>query len=95
MIFKLVQPSTHEPVQLNRDPAVPEAGDDVRIMGLGWTNASFVSPSSIVKAIDMEIVSNKKCANATDPLRGKSYKGLIVESMLCTVSPPNTTRDAW
>lgn len=94
MIFKLAAVSSHKPVQLNRNPDVPSSGEIVRIMGLGWTNASYLSPSPIVKEIEMTAMDNADCENTTDPLRG-SYKGLILESMLCTASPPNTTRDAW
>jgi hypothetical protein len=95
MIFKLAHKAIHhKPIQLNRNDSIPAAGRAVRIMGLGWTNVSFPSPSSIVKEINMLIVSNEDCANTTDPLRG-SYDGLIVPSMICTKSPLNTTRDAW
>jgi len=95
IILKLNGTSSYKPVKMNRNATVPAEGDEIRIMGLGWTEEQVLSPSDIVLEADLMVVSNEKCEAANDPLRGVSYEGLIVPTMLCTTSPPNTTRDGW
>jgi secreted trypsin-like serine protease len=97
LIFKLAEKSTHEPVKINRDPAIPVDGDVVVMLGLGWTDANVLSPAKIVQEAELVSISNEQCGTAKDPFRGLSYAGQIVETVFCTVSPPNTTRDgcAW
>lgn len=95
MILKLAQKSNHTPVKINRNPAVPRDGQMVVMTGLGWLNQSYLSPASIVQEVQLMTVGNDKCRAATDPSRGKSYAQAIDDSMICTTSPPNTTRDGW
>lgn len=96
LILKLAGRSAHRPIQLNRQPEIPRPEKDVVTMiGLGWTNASFSSPANIVQEVVLETVSNLACNAAHDPLRGLTYSGKIDLTMLCTISPPNTTRDGW
>jgi hypothetical protein len=94
-ILKLTQSSTVTPIRLNRNPLFPKEQSIVRMLGLGWTNESYQSPSNIVQEVDLLTIGNDACANATDALRGLSYQNLIMPSMICTTSPPNTTRDGW
>eukprot|EP00977_Amphora_coffeiformis_P007333 scaffold1588_cov222-Amphora_coffeaeformis.AAC.5 len=95
MILKLRQKSTHKPVKVNWDKAFPTVGEHVIMMGLGWTNASVMSPASIVQEVELVYISNEACEASSDPSRGMSYHGKIKDSMLCTKAPPNTTRDGW
>jgi hypothetical protein len=95
LILKLSRPSTHAPISLNRNVAIPQTGDRVVMAGLGWTNESYVSPSSIVQEVELVYLDSVACALATDNQRNMTYRGKIDESMLCTISPPNTTRDGW
>jgi len=95
MILKLQHRSTHEPVKINWNKDFPKVGEHVIMMGLGWTDASHESPAKIVQEAELVYVSNEACEASSDPSRGLSYKGKIKESMMCTVAPPNTTRDGW
>ena len=97
MILKLADKSVHQPVKISRDLVAPAAGELIVIMGLGWTNATVLSPATVVQETTLLTVSNEECESANDPTRNLSYKGLIVPTMVCTTSPPNTTRDgcAW
>ena len=95
IIFRLNGTSSYKPVKINRNPTVPAAGDEVRILGLGWTQELVQSPSDIVQEADLLVVSNEECEAAKDLNRSLSYDGLIVPTMMCTHSPPNTTRDGW
>jgi hypothetical protein len=95
LILKLEHSSTHRPVQINRDPTIPFPGQRVILTGLGWLNESFLSPADIVQEVELETISNQQCSSASDPTRGITYKGKIVDSVVCTVAPANTTRDGW
>jgi secreted trypsin-like serine protease len=97
MILKMAEKSSHMPVQMNRNASVPVDGSDVVITGVGWTMETILSPSPVVLEAEIMCISNEECASANDPLRGLSYAGEIDKTTLCTVSPPNTTRDgcAW
>jgi secreted trypsin-like serine protease len=97
LIIQLAGRSTQKPVQINRNPDIPAAGQDVIITGLGWTNATSLSPATIVQETTLLTVSNEKCGLAYDPSRNLTYAGKIMPTMLCTTSPPNKTRDgcAW
>ena len=95
LILKLAYSSTHAPVKLNRDFAVPYPGQHVIMTGLGWLNASYLSPASIVQEVELVAISNTECEMASDPSRNLTYKGKIDGSMICTKAPPNTTRDGW
>jgi Trypsin len=96
MIFQLAAKSTHKPVRLNRDVSVPPPGQFVTMMGLGWTDEHFESPASRLQEVELVVISNEECEASNDPSRpDTTYKGMILESMICTKSPPNTTRDGW
>ena len=95
LILQLARPSTHSPVRLNRNPAVPHDNQPVIMMGLGWVNENYLSPASIVQEAELVYVNNAVCEAAKDIERGLTYQGKIDDSMLCTKSPPNTTRDGW
>ena len=95
IILKLNGTSSYAPIKINRDSTVPANGDEVRILGLGWTQELVQSPSDIVQEADLLVVSNEECEAAKDLNRSLSYEGLIVPTMMCTRSPPNTTRDGW
>lgn len=95
MILKLAKKSTHKPVKLNRNPAVPSGGQRVTMTGLGWLFESTMSPASIVQEVELVAVDSEQCRSAEDPSRNMSYAGLLDESMLCTKAPPNTVRDGW
>jgi hypothetical protein len=94
-ILKLKRKSSIAPIALNRDARVPFLNSTVTMLGLGWTNQSFSSPANIVQQVDLLAISNAECEERSDATRGISYDGMIVPSMLCTVAPPNTTRDGW
>ncbi|GKY91266.1 hypothetical protein MPSEU_000099200 [Mayamaea pseudoterrestris] len=96
-ILKLSNTSKVRPLRINRNPLVPLTHSSVIMLGLGWTNESYPSPSSIVQEVDLLTVANEACQNSTDAMRGLTYDSLILPSMICTTSPPNTTRDgcAW
>jgi len=87
--------SSHPPVTLNRNAQIPTPGTPVVMTGLGWTNATYLSPADTVQQVELLSVSNDECAAAQDPARGLSYQNLIVESMFCTRGPPGTVRDGW
>jgi secreted trypsin-like serine protease len=99
MIIQLTEPSNHTPIALNRDPNVPTLDNaTVTMMGLGWTMPTTLSPSTIVQETLLTCIGNQECESAVDPLRyNLSYAVEIDETMLCTISPPNTTHDgcAW
>ena len=95
LILKLERSSSVPPLRINRDSLVPAEESTVRMLGLGWTNESYLSPAYIVQEVDILSIGNKACENKTDVIRGLSYQGLIVPSMICTIAPPNTTRDGW
>jgi Trypsin len=96
MVFQLAAKSSHKPIRINRDVSVPAPGEYVTMMGLGWTNESYMSPPSRLQEAELVVISNEECETANDPSRpDTTYKGMIVESMICTKSPPNTTRDGW
>ena len=98
MIIKLDSSAVkHAPISLNRDANIPMVDSSVDMIGLGWTLPLTLSPATIVQEVSLVCISNQECESAQDPLRGLTYAGQVDESQLCTVSPPNTTRDgcAW
>jgi secreted trypsin-like serine protease len=98
MVMKLGESDVrHTPVALNRNADIPMVNATVNMMGLGWTQPTTLSPATVVQEATLVCVSNDECESAEDSLRGSLYLGEIDDTMLCTVSPPNTTRDgcAW
>lgn len=98
MVMKLGESDVrHTPVALNRNADIPMVNATVNMMGLGWTQPTTLSPATVVQEATLVCVSNDECESAEDSLRGSLYLGEIDDTMLCTVSPPNTTHDgcAW
>ena len=97
LILQLTNTSSHAPIRMNSNPNIPKNGAHVIMMGLGWTTSTMTSPSMFVQEAKLDYVNNTQCAMAHDYLRGIYYAGQIDDSMFCTKSPPNTTRDgcAW
>ena len=96
MIIQLDGRSSHKPIRLNRDPTVPIPGTIVTMMGFGWTNATHTSPPLHLQQAELMTITNDECEAAHDPKRPEiSYIQMAPESVLCTKSPPNTTRDGW
>jgi hypothetical protein len=94
-LLKLARTTSIPPIQLNRDPVLPVMESAVHMLGLGWTNETALSPSNIVQEVKLITIGNDDCERAMDPVRNLTYHDMIVPSMLCTVAPPNTTRDGW
>jgi len=97
LIFHLANSSSHQPVRINRDSAVPAINRTVVMMGLGWKTLAYWSPADTLQVANLTVFSNDDCAQSTDPARGLTYAGLIDETMMCTGVIPNNTRDgcAW
>lgn len=95
LIFTLAGKSSQKPITINRSPEIPTTGEDVVIMGLGWTQELVLSPATVVQETTLTVLTNEACAAANDPSRNLTYQGMIVPTMMCTHAPPNTTRDGW
>ncbi len=76
-----------QPVKLNSDPSVPQAGDLVTVMGWGDTAAAdnIQRLSAVLQDVDLNVISNEKCQESSGFYNGwfQSYDGAISSSMIC------------
>lgn len=96
-LLKLKGRSSHTPVRINRSPNIPAIGQEVIAMGVGDTNPSPYKQdiSSVLREVNLNVISNQQCREAASLKRNLTYDGRIYPSMMCTTGGPHNERDSW
>lgn len=78
-------------LQLNQNQNVPQSGDQLTVVGHGYTKVNEVSISQQLKELDKFAISNEECKNITTVLTStgwNDYDSLLTDQMFCADDRP-------
>jgi Trypsin len=97
MLFK-IEPVTNPglaPILLNEDPAVPRAGDQFTVVGMGYNSSNYTSPDRLLK-VPVRYVEHDLCQGQWDLVDDYYYynetKAVYEESMFCAIGDVAITK---
>ena len=70
-------------IRLNKNPALPAAGDVVTVMGWGVVDTETGDLSDVLMEVDVVVITNEDCEISSDGT--DNYNGQITENMLCAM----------
>ena len=70
-------------IGLNKNPALPAAGDVVTVMGWGVVDTETGDLSDVLMEVDVDVITNEDCEISSDGT--DNYNGQITENMLCAM----------
>ena len=70
-------------IGLNKNPALPAAGDVVTVMGWGVVDTETGELSDVLMEVDVDVITNEDCEISSDGT--DNYNGQITENMLCAM----------
>ena len=86
---------SHAYPRLNSDDTVPGVMEDnLTILGLGVLGESTDERPKYLQQVSVQAISNDECESRHDKKRGISFHNRIVDTHMCTWSPPNNDEDA-
>jgi secreted trypsin-like serine protease len=92
MLLLLDGNSSMPPLKTNRDEKVPQAGQNLTVVGLGADQDNFLDESfpTILQGATLNVVSNEECARTCETTTtGEvfTYDGSITNDSLCVWAP--------
>ena len=80
--------ATTQPVQLNRNEAIPVTGQSLTVMGFGMTDPNRNRGPAELREASVNYITNEVCRTANDPNSGYGpYRNLITDEMMCASAP--------